>query len=734
MEKIGKYEIIEELGKGGMGIVYKGRDPFIERNVAIKVLNESMLAIPEFNQRFLREARAAGNISHENITTVYDAGQEGERLYIVMEYLEGRELRDLIEFGETISLEEKIDYAIQICRGLKKAHDCGIIHRDVKPENIFITDDDVVKLMDFGIAKPSASNLTLTQTIMGTPHYMSPEQVKGTDIGKSSDIFSFGVLFYELLTNRRPFTGDRIESIMYKIVNDEPDEIVLEERLIGEKLYKIVSKCLAKKPIDRYLDMGEVISALQEIGRDQSTQPVRPAPTQDLEKTVATKTEADAQPKRTSPIVPVAGGLLILTVFVIYYLVGPPRNEQNPGEFFASDAMPAGEEDEPAAAVSTEDTLAAGSSLDMASIETDLQMEEVIRAENLARDVREKAQRAKASKTATFIEGTRFYDQGLDAKQKQEYTTSIHHFNSAEDRFHDAVKQVQKPENPGPGLAGDAERLKTTALKTQADALNTREEVEKDNAIAFAVTLFTKGTDFESSGEHLLQKKDYAGAQDSFQKAISCYEGVLQARQIHALAEQLFQSGQYEETLVELKKFDRESEKLATLVKDVTVAKATAESHLMNARSQLASGNLKGALALFETLPRRDQTTFPFQQLRRDIIAGDQRAPVISHTELKNYKPKESLAIEAAVEDNLQVEEVNLYYQRKDLKEYQRVSMKLTESGKFQASIPSDQHDGREIRYFFTARDINGNESAAGSENKPFKVKAESKGFIPPNI
>ncbi|MCH8955319.1 serine/threonine protein kinase, partial [candidate division KSB1 bacterium] len=271
MDKIGKFEIIETIGKGGMGVVYKARDPFIERDVAIKVILERALGLPEIKERFYREARSAGKLSHENITVVYEVGEVDGNPYIVMEYLEGEELRKIIVEKKNIPLQEKINYAIQICKGLQYAHSKKIVHRDIKPENIQILKNGKVKIMDFGIAKPEASTLTRTGIMVGTLAYMSPEQIKGTKIDNRSDIFSFGVLLYELLTYKRPFVGDST-TMMYKIVHEEPEKIELQEDDLVEILQEIVSKCLEKDPEGRYRNCAEIVEDLVEVNSFNGTQ------------------------------------------------------------------------------------------------------------------------------------------------------------------------------------------------------------------------------------------------------------------------------------------------------------------------------------------------------------------------------------------------------------------------------------------------------------------------------
>ncbi|TDI80115.1 MAG: serine/threonine-protein kinase [Caldithrix sp.] len=272
MKKIGKYEILEEIGRGSMGVVYKAHDPLIDRQVAIKVILKGALEIPKVKERFYREARTAGKLSHENITMIYDLGDANDKTYIVMEYLSGHDLRYIIDKKEPLTMGQKLEYAKQICRGLHYAHSHSIIHRDIKPENIKILEDGRVKIMDFGIAKPDTSTLKqasletetlLTQAGMriGTPWYMSPEQVRGSPVDRRSDIFSFGVLLYEILTYQKPFKGDDT-TVLYKILHEEPEAIKLEESSLSDELLPVVLKCLEKEPDARYNDCSELLNDL----------------------------------------------------------------------------------------------------------------------------------------------------------------------------------------------------------------------------------------------------------------------------------------------------------------------------------------------------------------------------------------------------------------------------------------------------------------------------------------
>ena len=228
MSKLGRYEVLNELGKGAMGVVYLAKDPVIGRLVAIKTIRDSQTEDDdsesrEFRERFVREAQTAGILSHPNIVTIHDIGEDTESRtsFIAMEYIEGRNLKSLLADKKKFSWDEVADLIAQIGEALDYAHRKGIIHRDIKPANIIMTTDGKVKITDFGIAKVASSNLTTTGQFLGTPNYMSPEQVSGAPVDGRSDIFSLGVVLYEMLTNRKPFSGDNLTAISYKIVHED---------------------------------------------------------------------------------------------------------------------------------------------------------------------------------------------------------------------------------------------------------------------------------------------------------------------------------------------------------------------------------------------------------------------------------------------------------------------------------------------------------------------------------
>jgi len=257
---LGRYEIISELGQGAMGVVYKARDPLIERMVAIKTINLS-LALDEqeeYEARFYQEAKAAGRLSHPNIVTIYDVGKSGDNAFIAMEFLEGRELRDILDDGRRLPVDQVLDLVAQVARGLAYAHENGVVHRDVKPSNIMVVRDDHVKITDFGIARMATSAVrTQTGMVLGSPKYMSPEQVMGKKIDQRSDVFSLGVMLYEMLAGKAPFLGENINAIMYQTLHTVPPPPSTLNPAVPEMLDFIVAKALAKDLDDRYPDASE---------------------------------------------------------------------------------------------------------------------------------------------------------------------------------------------------------------------------------------------------------------------------------------------------------------------------------------------------------------------------------------------------------------------------------------------------------------------------------------------
>ena len=264
-EKLGRYEILSELGQGAMGVVYKAIDPLIDRIVAIKTIkfDGSNEETASFEERFYREAKSAGRLNHPHIVTIYDVGKSADTAYIAMEYLEGEQLKAILDVHTPMSIERIADIGAQIAEGLAYAHKNGIVHRDIKPANVMLLQGDRVKITDFGIAHMSTSSGTLAGTVLGSPRYMAPEQVVGKTVDGRSDVFALGVLLYEMLTGESPFDGDNINTTMYRIVNEAPVPPKTLAPRIPEAFDYIVAKALAKHPDARYQNATEMAHDLR---------------------------------------------------------------------------------------------------------------------------------------------------------------------------------------------------------------------------------------------------------------------------------------------------------------------------------------------------------------------------------------------------------------------------------------------------------------------------------------
>ena len=259
MASFGRYEILDKLGEGAMGVVYRARDSAIGRIVALKMLSAELGAEEELHQRFQREAEAIGRLNHPNVVTVYDLGHAEGQLYMAMELLEGDDLRSRIETRAEIPLADRVRILMQICDGLGYAHSRGVVHRDVKPANIHVSAGGKVKILDFGLARVAArETITRRGVILGTPDYMAPEQATGKGVDQRSDIFSAGAVFYEFLTLQKPFKGKTLHAVLYQIIQEDPDPLLTVNPEVPVRLAALVHGMLRKDPDRRYASMDDV--------------------------------------------------------------------------------------------------------------------------------------------------------------------------------------------------------------------------------------------------------------------------------------------------------------------------------------------------------------------------------------------------------------------------------------------------------------------------------------------
>ncbi|WP_199617846.1 Stk1 family PASTA domain-containing Ser/Thr kinase [Paenibacillus alkalitolerans] len=260
----GRYEILERVGGGGMALVYKAHDTLLHRNVAVKVLRQQYVHDEEFVRRFRREAQSAASLSHSNVVSVYDVGQEGETHFIVMEYVEGCNLNDIIKEQAPLQVDRAVHIATQICDALGSAHANGIIHRDIKPHNILIGKNGRIKVTDFGIARAAtSSSITQTGSVIGSVHYFSPEHAKGVSAGEKSDLYSLGIVLYQMLTGKLPFLGESPISVALKHLQEDVEEPRAVNPMIPQSVENIILKAMRKSPEERYSTAGEMLRDLE---------------------------------------------------------------------------------------------------------------------------------------------------------------------------------------------------------------------------------------------------------------------------------------------------------------------------------------------------------------------------------------------------------------------------------------------------------------------------------------
>jgi serine/threonine protein kinase/Tfp pilus assembly protein PilF len=309
-QTIAHYKISAKLGEGGMGEVFLATDTKLDRQVALKFLPASLQSDPESRERLLREARAASKLNHKNILTIYAVESTDGRDFIVMEYVDGKSLKDLIEATEQISIDQILRIGLQVCDGLSAAHEHGIVHRDIKPANILMTSKGQIKITDFGLATwRGAVQLTKEGTTVGTAAYMSPEQIQGKKVDPRSDLFSLGIMFYEMIASRRPFAGDHDAAISYAIMNDIPEPLARFKSGVHPALEQVVGRALEKDPATRYQTAADMLAELKRIRREvEGSQPSM------LSRTMAT------QPKRSYLKYVIATSAVTVIALVLFVL------------------------------------------------------------------------------------------------------------------------------------------------------------------------------------------------------------------------------------------------------------------------------------------------------------------------------------------------------------------------------------------------------------------------------
>lgn len=337
--EIGKYHIVELIGEGAMGVVYRAVDTTLDRTVAIKVMSASIARQADLRQRFLREAQAAGSLQHPNVVAIFDHGEADGHLFIAMEFVHGVDLERLIELREPLTLQAKLDIVIDVLIGLSYAHKRGIVHRDINPANIRVGEDGRAKIMDFGVAHLASSSMTRTGMVLGTPSYMAPEQVTGGKSTSAIDIFAVGAVLYQLLAGSKPFDAPTLQSLFHKIVSEMPRPISEPFPGLPAALDRIVMKALAKDPAARY---NNALEMANELGRVRSELSGAPYPASlSLSETIAHAIDGDVTVKQPAKrnFMAIGGGAaaIVAASLLIWIAVG---NSASPPAASASDVAP----------------------------------------------------------------------------------------------------------------------------------------------------------------------------------------------------------------------------------------------------------------------------------------------------------------------------------------------------------------------------------------------------------
>jgi eukaryotic-like serine/threonine-protein kinase len=333
---VGKYQILELVGEGAMGNVYRALDPVLNRTVAVKVMSDAIARDLSLRDRFMREAQAAGSLQHPNVVTIYDFGEVDGHLYIAMEYVDGIDLEQMIEQRIPMSLDDKLGIMIDVLVGLTYAHRGGIVHRDIKPANIRVTEDGRGKIMDFGVAHLESTKMTATGVMVGTPNYMAPEQVTGQKVGPATDIFAAAAVLYELLTHHKAFGAESLHNVLFKVVSEDPPPLAMVAPELPKALDPVLRKALAKESGERYQSAQEMANELTAIRAALS--PGAPTSTLSLGATIAartgerrTRSRADLESRRWTParaiVASVVGALGLVGATWIYTWRSRPAAE-----------------------------------------------------------------------------------------------------------------------------------------------------------------------------------------------------------------------------------------------------------------------------------------------------------------------------------------------------------------------------------------------------------------------
>ncbi|MEL6822716.1 MAG: protein kinase [Calditrichota bacterium] len=697
------YRIEQELGRGSFGVVYKAWQESLQRFVAIKVLSGQLTNDQALKKRFLFEARLAGTLSHENLAVVHDCGETKDGVpYIVMEYVDGVNLRSVI--AGPYKLEEKIRLAIQICRGLFVVHQHKIVHRDIKPANIMLRNDGIIKIMDFGIAKALTpelqNNLTMgTQGALGTVSYMSPEQTRGEAIDHRSDIFSFGVLLYELVSSMKPFKGEALYTRFHSIQNDSPIELSESYLENWPQLWDIILHCLEKDPVKRYQDMRQVCEDLEKLlastgdyivdGKKYHFNPVDDLTVLADEKsssTAATDHHSEATGGSTTSNtiwMMVAAALFItFTLGGWFYFSGTNANP-----VLESDAVSA--------------------------------MEELLQEPSLGEP-------EQAVENSSLME------------QRSRTRSLTIEKNESVKKQPDPTKQTAAKKTI-PVKKADVEKTSESARPSQAqlaadswaqDALNVRSTLSD-------MHFYTSMSTDIAAVDKLIETADQSKgsqpqrAQTLYKSAIVRMKSLKQLDIDLQASEQDFAAGRYSAVINRLEGLTAESDAVTELLQKSRSAQQRLEQQLDDALASGKSGRIAEGLATLRELPAVEQRLTIVQSAESQLLGYDRSAPAIQYEKLKKYDHRKSLTFQATVRDDVALENVSLFLKLDDDVSFQRNRLTPDGSGTVVLFVDPDRHQGRSIEYYWEAVDLSGNVGREGSADNPIKLSRKQKHFIP---
>lgn len=771
MIRSNKYEIGDEIGRGSFGVVYKAYHKTLQRPVAIKVLSDNLNDTPTFKDRFLLEARLAAQLSHVNLTTIFDLGEDEGRPYIVMELLQGFPLIHVTKGLRALSLEQKISYARQICLGLQFVHDHKIVHRDIKPANIMIQNNGNVKIMDFGIAKVLSEEFrtNLTQGTVGTINYMSPEQIKGGKIDSRSDIFSFGVLLYELVCRQRPFSGISLLEKIASIQNDLPASIDPAKIERIPQIKPIILKCLEKNPDQRYQKISEAGMDLYHLATDlfddSETKPLLIPPVDDprlvqaaasatgesttntdqtinlanndAELTAAMPGKAsDSGSSSFSDILTTGNGgkyiLLSLAIAMIVLVIAFGSriqfSEASPIETPNTQAV----QTEQLSRQSASDSIASADPVAVPEKISNALMDQASPLRQAAMDKRRRANESGATGLPVFRNAETTFQSAEQLWQNADYLAAGKQYEAASGLYNRSVReqlenQKRLAEIGKARSSADSLRLRLASKRFQADSRNTAN---------FAIETLQQAELQTDAGNNFFNENKFDNAAVAFSEGLRLLDRAFAEQADLQKAEQQWETGDYKsgqstiQNLLNTSTFG--NNRAQKLTNKISEALRFRQTKIDSANALVKQNRQRQALAVLDRLPPRDRQSMVIKNLRQSVINSDRLPPQITHDHNNKYDHNKPLDLEINVTDNLTVKQVWIFFKQKAGEQFQQMALTAGPSPLYRVTIDIAQHQGKEIQYYFRAEDSVGMTGELKDKNdRPFSIKRKERHHIP---